>query len=80
MFDDDWVWIEDRNRNPKTWLTEEEYLEFVTELYQPNKRVIMHNYENTVSLGLPSFSARAAKCFASLPERCRLKLIDFETD
>ena len=46
MFDDDWVWIEDHNRDPKTWLTEEEYLEFVTELYQPNKRIIMHSYEN----------------------------------
>ena len=46
MFDDDWVWIEDQNRDPRTWLTEEEYLEFVTELYQPNKRVIMHSYEN----------------------------------
>ena len=46
MFDDDWVWIEDQNRDPRTWLTEEEYLEFVTELYQPNKRVIMHSYDN----------------------------------
>ena len=46
MFDDDWVWIEDHNRDPKTWLTEEEYLKFVTELYQPNKRVVMHSYEN----------------------------------
>ena len=46
MFDDDWVWIEDQNRNPRTWLSDEEYLEFVTELYQPNKRVVMHSYEN----------------------------------
>ena len=46
MFNDDWVWIEDQNRNPKTWLTDEEYLEFVTDIYQPNNRVIMHSYEN----------------------------------
>ena len=46
MFDDDWVWIEDQNRNPRTWLSDEEYLEFVTDLYQPNKRVVMHSYEN----------------------------------
>ena len=46
MFDDDWVWIEDQNRNPRTWLSDEEYLEFVTDLYKPNKRVVMHSYEN----------------------------------
>ena len=23
MFDDDWVWIEDDNRDPRTWLNEE---------------------------------------------------------
>tara|TARA_B100001057_G_scaffold214081_2_gene214460 strand:+ start:17668 stop:18861 length:1194 start_codon:yes stop_codon:yes gene_type:complete len=46
MFNDDWVWIEDQNRNPKTWLTDEEYLKFVTDMWQPNKRVIMHSYEN----------------------------------
>ena len=46
MFDDDWVWIEDQNRNPRTWLSDEEYLQFVTDMYQPNKRVVMHGYEN----------------------------------
>lgn len=46
MFDDDWIWIEDQNRNPRTWLSDEEYLEFVTDLYKPNKRVVMHSYEN----------------------------------
>ena len=31
MFDDDWIWIEDQNRSPRTWLSDEEYLEFVTD-------------------------------------------------
>ena len=46
MFDDDWVWIEDQNRNPRTWLSDEEYLQFVTDMYQPNKRAVMHGYKN----------------------------------
>ena len=46
MFNDDWVWVEDQNRDPKTWLTDEEYLKFVTDMWQPNKRVVMHSYEN----------------------------------
>ena len=29
MFDDDWVWIEDGNRDPRTWLVQEEYRELV---------------------------------------------------
>jgi hypothetical protein len=45
MFDDDWIWIEDQNRDPKTWLTDEEYLEFVTSMWQPNKRLILHSYD-----------------------------------
>ena len=41
MFDDDWVWIEDHNRNPKTWLDQDEYRELVESVYAPNSRKIL---------------------------------------
>lgn len=45
MFDDDWVWIEDHNRDPRSWLTPEEYLQLVTDIWKPNNRVMLHSYD-----------------------------------
>ena len=36
--DDDWIWIEDSNRNPKSWLEPDEYHELVTQMYQQDVR------------------------------------------
>ena len=44
-FDDDWVWIEAQNRDPRSWLSEEEYEELVTDLWRPNKRVVLHSFD-----------------------------------
>ena len=42
MHDDDWVWIEDHNRNPKTWLEQDEYRNLVESVYkQDNRKIIL---------------------------------------
>ena len=41
MFDDDWVWIEDANRDPRTWLLQDEYRELVESVYTKNGRAIL---------------------------------------
>ena len=41
MFDDDWVWIEDDNRDPKTWLNDDEYKSLVESIYKKNGRIVL---------------------------------------
>jgi hypothetical protein len=41
MYDDDWIWIEDEHRNPKSWLTPEEYYEVVSQVYSEGTRAIV---------------------------------------
>ena len=52
--DDDWIWIEDSNRNPKSWLEPDEYHELVSQMYQQDVRKIVctsklsHHDENNL--------------------------------
>ena len=41
MYDDDWVWIEDHNRDPKTWLDDDEYKDFIEDVYSNNNRAVL---------------------------------------
>ena len=41
MFDDDWVWIEDSNRDPRTWLNKNEYKSLVESIYKKDGRKVI---------------------------------------
>jgi len=41
MFDDDWVWIEDDNRDPRTWLNDDEYKSLIESIYKKNGRKVL---------------------------------------
>lgn len=41
MFDDDWVWIEDDNRDPRTWLNDDEYKSLVESIYKKDWRRVL---------------------------------------
>jgi len=53
MNGDDWIWLEDDNRNPKTWLEPEEFQSFMESIYAEDVRKVIckeklshHNDQN----------------------------------
>ena len=41
LHEDDWIWLEDENRDPRTWLEPDEYKEVVTQMFEQDVRKVI---------------------------------------
>tara|TARA_B100001175_G_scaffold127823_1_gene108765 strand:+ start:11428 stop:12573 length:1146 start_codon:yes stop_codon:yes gene_type:complete len=55
MFDDDWIWLEDQNRNPKTWLNQEEFKSIVEDTYGLDSRIFLVPSLEKADVGNPYY-------------------------